>query len=76
MQNTKVPMCFINGPFDPNSGIHMANRYKELIPNPNVKLLGQDIGHWPQIEDPNGVLLYYQEFRQEIHKIPKIYHIA
>ncbi len=61
-------MCFINGPFDPNSGIHMANRYKELIPNPNVKLLSQDIGHWPQIEDPRGVLSYYQEFRDEIHK--------
>tara|TARA_R110002096_G_scaffold209585_1_gene396760 strand:+ start:2823 stop:3731 length:909 start_codon:yes stop_codon:yes gene_type:complete len=68
MQNTKIPMCFINGPYDPNSGIHMANRYKELIPNPNVKLLWQCIGHWPQIEDPNGVLLYYQEFRDEIHK--------
>ncbi|PKG41558.1 alpha/beta fold hydrolase [Psychroflexus sp. MES1-P1E] len=67
MQNTKIPMCFINGPFDPNSGIHMANRYKELIPNPNVKLLWQDIGHWPQIEDPGGVLLYYQEFRDEIN---------
>jgi pimeloyl-ACP methyl ester carboxylesterase len=68
MQNTKIPMCFINGPFDPNSGIHMAKRYKELIPEPNVKLLRQDIGHWPQIEDPGGVLLYYQEFRDEIHK--------
>lgn len=68
MQNTKIPMCFINGPFDPNSGIHMANRYKELIPNPNVKLLEQDIGHWPQIENPSGVLFYYQEFRREILK--------
>ena len=68
MQNTKISMCFINGPFDPNSGIHMANRYKELIPNPNVKLLREDIGHWPQIEDPKGVLSYYKEFRNEIHK--------
>jgi len=68
MQNTKVPMCFINGPFDPNSGIHMANKYKELIPDPKVKLLEQDIGHWPQIEDPSGVLSYYQEFRHELHK--------
>ncbi|WP_299314776.1 alpha/beta hydrolase [uncultured Aquimarina sp.] len=68
MQNTKIPMCFINGPFDPNSGIHMANRYKELIPNPKVKLLGEGIGHWPQIEDPSGVLSYYQEFRNEIHE--------
>jgi len=66
MQTTKVPMCFINGPYDPNSGIHMANRYKELIPNPNVKLLNAKIGHWPQIEDPNGVLDAYFQFREEI----------
>jgi len=66
MQNTTIPMCFINGPYDPNSGIHMANRYKELIPSANVKLLGKDIGHWPQIEDPIRVLANYQEFRDEI----------
>ncbi len=70
MQTTQVPMCFINGPFDPNSGIHMANRYKELIPNPNVKLLAPEIGHWPQIEDPQGVLSYYQAFRAEIPPAP------
>lgn len=66
MQTTKIPMCFINGPYDPNSGIHMANRYKELIPNPNVKLLNANIGHWPQIEDPKGVLAAYFQFRKEI----------
>lgn len=67
MQTTEVPMCFINGPSDPNSGIHMANRYKELIPNPNVKLLNKEIGHWPQIEDPEGVLTAYFQFRKEIN---------
>lgn len=67
MQTTEVPMCFINGPFDPNSGIHMANRYKELIPNPNVKLLNKEIGHWPQLEDPEGVLTAYFQFRTEIN---------
>ncbi|MFK7770518.1 MAG: alpha/beta fold hydrolase [Saprospiraceae bacterium] len=65
MQSTSVPMCFINGPSDPNSGIHMANRYEELIPNPNVKLLDDNIGHWPQIEDPKGVLDAYFKFREE-----------
>ena len=68
MQTTEVPMCFINGPFDPNSGIHMANRYKELIPNPNLKLLNKEIGHWPQLEDPEGVLSAYFQFRTEINK--------
>ncbi len=47
MQQTKIPMCFINGPSDPNSGLHMAKRYEELIPNPNIILLSKNIGHWP-----------------------------
>lgn len=68
MQSTSISMCFINGPSDPNSGIHMANRYKELIPNPNVKLLDERIGHWPQIEDPKGVLDAYFKFREEVSK--------
>ncbi|MBN8642917.1 MAG: alpha/beta hydrolase [Flavobacteriales bacterium] len=62
MQTTSIPMCYICGPFDPNSGIHMANRYKELIPNPNVYLLEKYIGHWPQLEDIDNVIKYYYEF--------------
>ena len=66
MQTTAIPMCFINGPADPNSGIHMANRYKELIPNPDVILLEEHIGHWPQLEDPKGVLEAYFKFRKRL----------
>ncbi|MCU0323398.1 MAG: alpha/beta hydrolase [Chitinophagaceae bacterium] len=62
MQNTRVPMCFINGPSDPNSGLHMAKRYQELIPNPNVILLSQHIGHWPQIEAPAEVVQALKKF--------------
>lgn len=62
MQTTKVPMCFINGPADPNSGIHMAKRYKQLIPSANVKLLEETIGHWPQIEAPRETLALFFDF--------------
>jgi pimeloyl-ACP methyl ester carboxylesterase len=62
MQQTKIPMCFINGPADPNSGMHMAVRYKQLIPKANVKLLDENIGHWPQIEAPQQVLKAYKDF--------------
>ncbi len=62
MQQTKIPLCFINGPADPNSGIHMARRYKELIPNPIVFLLDENIGHWPQLEAPQEVLDVYLNF--------------
>ena len=44
----------------------MANRYKELIPNPDVILLEEHIGHWPQLEDPKGVLEAYFKFRKRL----------
>jgi pimeloyl-ACP methyl ester carboxylesterase len=68
MQQTAIPMCFINGPADPNSGIHMASRYSSLIPNPKVYLLRDDIGHWPHLEDAEGVLHAYSDFMQETGK--------
>ena len=56
MRQTTVPMRLIDGPADPNSGAHMAARYREVIPNPDVVMLSDNIGHWPQIEAPDAVL--------------------
>ena len=61
LQTTKVPLRFINGPEDPVSGRHMAERYRELVPYPDIVLL-EGVGHYPQIEDPDGVLHAYNEF--------------
>jgi pimeloyl-ACP methyl ester carboxylesterase len=63
MQKTTVPLCYICGPYDPNSGLHMAKRYQDLIPNPKVYLLKDHIGHWPLLEDQEGVLQAYSDFR-------------
>jgi len=62
MRATKVPMRLIDGPCDPNSGRHLADRYAELIPDADVVLLDEAIGHWPQVEDPQGVLDHFLEF--------------
>ncbi|MFL5820048.1 MAG: alpha/beta fold hydrolase [Solirubrobacteraceae bacterium] len=62
MRDTRVPMRLIDGPRDPNSGRHMVDRYRELIPDPDVILLDDDIGHWPQIEDPDSVSRHFLEF--------------
>jgi pimeloyl-ACP methyl ester carboxylesterase len=56
MRQTKVPMRFIDGPADPNSGKHMADRYLQLVPDTDVVMLDEGIGHWPQIEAPDAVL--------------------
>lgn len=62
MQTTTIPMCYICGPFDPNSGINMAKRYEELIPNPKVYLMSENIGHWPQLENQKKVIEIYLKF--------------
>ncbi|MBN9635695.1 MAG: alpha/beta hydrolase, partial [Actinobacteria bacterium] len=62
MRETTIPMRLIDGPSDPNSGAHMAARYREVIPNPDVVMLRDDIAHWPQIEAPDAVLEHFLEF--------------
>lgn len=66
MQNTHTPLAYICGPADPNSGQHMAQRYRELLPYSPVFLLGETIGHWPQIEAPDQVLAAFTAFQQQI----------
>lgn len=61
MQNTKTRMRLINGPLDPVSGRHMVERYRQLMPNPDCTML-EGIGHYPQIEDPQGVLREFLSF--------------
>jgi pimeloyl-ACP methyl ester carboxylesterase len=61
MRETSVSMRLIDGPIDPNSGRHMAKRYLEVIPNPDVVMLDDNIGHWPQIEAPGAVLAHFLE---------------
>lgn len=59
MRETSVPMRLIDGPVDPNSGAHMAKRYAEVIPDADVVMLADDIGHWPQLEAPAAVLEHF-----------------
>jgi pimeloyl-ACP methyl ester carboxylesterase len=55
LQQTNVPIRLICGLADPVSGAHMAARYRELIPNPDVVEL-PGIGHYPQVEAPDSVV--------------------
>ena len=63
LQAAKIPLCFINGVADPISGQHMVDRYRELIPNPQVVEL-KDIGHFPLIEAPEAVLQHFGDFQE------------
>lgn len=65
LQKTSVPLRLIDGGADPVSGVHMLDRYRELIPNPDTVLL-EKIGHYPQIEAPAEVLHHYLDFRNQL----------
>ncbi|MEP6882978.1 MAG: alpha/beta hydrolase [Dokdonella sp.] len=62
LQNTSLPLALIDGMFDPISGAHMVQRYRELIPNARITEL-ETIGHYPQIEAPRQVVAAYLAFR-------------
>jgi pimeloyl-ACP methyl ester carboxylesterase len=55
LQRSRVPLRLVDGALDPVSGEHMAARYRELVPEPDVVLL-PDVGHYPQWEAPEAVL--------------------
>lgn len=55
LQASSIELRLIDGLLDPVSGAHMVARYRELVPQPDIVEL-PDIGHYPQIEDPQRVL--------------------
>ncbi len=62
---TQVPRRLVDGPEDPVSGAHLAARYRELVPDADVVLL-PGIGHYPQVEDPDGVLSAFFAFHDRL----------
>ncbi len=59
-----VPIRFINGASDPNSGRHMMDSYRTLSPDEDIVSL-EGIGHWPQIEAPKDVAHSFLAFASE-----------
>jgi len=57
-----LPLFLINGPIDPVSGKHVFEHYMQLFPNGKGKLLDPGVGHYPQIQDPVGVLKAFLQF--------------
>ncbi len=64
LQNATIPVRLINGPADPVSGLHMTERYRELVKDPDIVLL-DGIGHYPQVESPAAVLSAYLGFKNQ-----------
>lgn len=65
LQKTPVPLRLINGPEDPVSGAHMAERYRQLVPQPDIVSL-PGIGHYPQVEAADSVADAFLEFIERL----------
>jgi pimeloyl-ACP methyl ester carboxylesterase len=63
-----IPIRLINGPFDPISGQHMVDRYRQIIDNPDICLLPSHIGHYPNMEDPTRTLEFFFDFHKSLLK--------
>jgi pimeloyl-ACP methyl ester carboxylesterase len=62
---SSVPRRLICGALDPVSGRHLADRYRELVPEPDVVVL-EGVGHYPQLEVPDRVADEYAAFRKRL----------
>jgi pimeloyl-ACP methyl ester carboxylesterase len=60
-----VPRGLLCGALDPVSGRHLAERYRELVPRPDVVVF-EELGHYPHLEDPPAILAAYLEFRDRL----------
>jgi pimeloyl-ACP methyl ester carboxylesterase len=63
--NSTVPRRLICGAVDPVSGRHLAVRYRELVPDPDVVVL-EGVGHYPQLEVHDRVVDEYEAFRSRV----------
>jgi pimeloyl-ACP methyl ester carboxylesterase len=61
-----VPVRLVNGPADPVSGERVAAAYRATVEAADVVLLGEHVGHYPQIEDPQGVVTALFEFHDRL----------
>ena len=43
--------------------------YRKVVPDPSIKVLPTAIGHYPQWEDPSGVVSSYVDFLEIIKQV-------
>ena len=61
LQHSDYPIRLIDGLQDPISGAHMVARYRQLVAPADIVEL-ENVGHYPQVEDPDAVWRAATEF--------------
>ncbi len=62
LQKMTQPFLFINGSYDPVSGRHLVERFREVVPDQKNIVELPHIGHFPHLEAPDLVLARFLEF--------------
>lgn len=65
LRQMKQPFLFINGSFDPVSGKHLVERFREVVPEQTNIVELPDIGHFPHLELAGIVVEKFLEFHSE-----------
>lgn len=64
------PLLFINGSYDPVSGKHLVERFREVVPDQKNIVELPKIGHFPHLEAPQIVLDKFLRFHRAISDQP------
>ena len=67
LQETKIPMCMINGIEDPISGAHACDAIEQQLPQINITRLA-GVGHFPLIEAPGACVRGVIGFHETLKK--------
>ncbi len=68
MNDTNIPLSYICGSADPNSGLEMGITFHKRIPNGKLIWMDDAIGHWPMIESPGAFLDAYLNWLKEFNQ--------
>lgn len=66
LQSSPIPLCLVNGAADPVSGQEVPIYWQRYCPQFDLVQLEATIGHYPPLEDPQGVLKAYQAFQSRL----------
>jgi len=60
-----APMCLLNGAADPVAGRRVPQFWSNLLPEAPMMQLDPRVGHYPPLEDPEGLLEAYFNFLRD-----------
>jgi pimeloyl-ACP methyl ester carboxylesterase len=65
LQRMTQPFLFLNGSYDPVSGKHLVDRFRQVVPGETNIVELPEIGHFPHLELPHTVVEKFLEFHSE-----------